>query len=577
MSSLTRSFHRSRPGRRPRPLAAPVRIALVALLYMGTPTAVLWADTTADLQERIARIQRTYDERLAEYNAAVEAMTRHSGEVEAAEFVVGVREERMAGALEELEKVLKFIKEHPDTALTTAKEKDAYAAAKEAHEEARRSLNEGKERVAAAKGEAAAVYAALQGYRDELANLHGQLANARYRKLQEELSQDKTVVVREELGCEDLTVRACREGALELAQRSAVEKGSAVLVESSTVMEDLRVVLDASTVAESRQVTKDWIESHVTGVLVSHEVLDRGWVGETGYYYEIEAVVKGRLSKERYLEVAGTGEVPVLPAKRFEDGSLEKVVGEVFRDCEECPELVVVPAGSFMMGSPESEEDRYDDEGPVHRVRIAEPFAVGVYEVTFGEWDACVRGGGCGGYEPDDEGWGRGDRPVISVSWEDARAYVSWLSRRTGQDYRLLSEAEWEYVARAGTATPFHFGRAISTAQANYNGNFTYENGRKGQYRRQAVPVGSFSANDFGVHDVHGNVWEWTEDCWNDNYMGPPTDGSAWERGDCGRRAVRGGSWYSRPGFLRSAFRYGFTAGDRGILLGFRAARTLTS
>ena len=135
--------------------------------------------------------------------------------------------------------------------------------------------------------------------------------------------------------------------------------------------------------------------------------------------------------------------------------------------------MVVVPAGSYEMGSPAWEEGRYDNEGPQHWVEIAEPFAVGVYEVTFREWDECHRNGGCS-HNPDDQGWGRGSRPVINVSWEDAQEYVRWLSDRTGERYRLLSESEWEYVARAGTTTPFHFGETISPEQANYDGNYTY-------------------------------------------------------------------------------------------------------
>ena len=218
--------------------------------------------------------------------------------------------------------------------------------------------------------------------------------------------------------------------------------------------------------------------------------------------------------------------------------------GQVFRDCPECPELVVVPAGSYWMGSPASEEARNSGEGPRHRVTIPKPFAVGSYEVTFAEWDACVRGGGCGRYRPEDEGWGRGTRPVINLSWQDARSYVAWLARRTGKEYRLPSESEWEYAARAGTTTPFHFGSTISTTQANYDGDYTYGTGRKGTYRGRTVTVGSFAANAFGLHDVHGNVWEWTRDCWNGSYEGAPGSGSAWERGECSRRVVRGGSWF---------------------------------
>ena len=231
--------------------------------------------------------------------------------------------------------------------------------------------------------------------------------------------------------------------------------------------------------------------------------------------------------------------------------------------------MVVVPEGSFLMGSPTDEAGRFDDEGPAHRVTIARPFAVGVYEVTFAEWDACVSGGGCGGRRPDDRGWGRGRRPVINVSWKDAKAYVEWLSRRTGEAYRLLSEAEWEYVARAGTRTRYWWGDKIGWKRACCSGCWDRWGGR------QTAPVGSFSANAFGLHDVHGNVNEWVEDCWNESYRGAPRDGSAWTSGSCGLRVLRGGHWSSLPGHLRSAVR-----GTRTSLLwfndpGLRVARTL--
>ena len=250
----------------------------------------------------------------------------------------------------------------------------------------------------------------------------------------------------------------------------------------------------------------------------------------------------------------------------------------VFRDCAECPEMVVVSGGSYEMGSPGDEAERSTNEGPQHRVRIPGPFAVGRYEVTFVEWDACVARGGCNGYRPDDRGWGRGRRPVMNVSWEDAKSYVEWLSGETGKGYRLLGESEWEYVARAGTTGPFHFGGTISTDQANYDGNHTYGSGRKGVYPKKTVSVGSFPANGFGLHDVHGNVWEWVEDCWHEGYTGAPTDGSAWmSSGDCGKRVLRGGSWNYEPRNLRSANRNWNSAGLRDYYNGgFRIARTLT-
>ena len=206
--------------------------------------------------------------------------------------------------------------------------------------------------------------------------------------------------------------------------------------------------------------------------------------------------------------------------------------GTKLQDCPECPELVVVPGGS-----------------------IGRAFAVGMYEVTFGEWDACVSEGGCGGYRPNDSGWGRGRRPVMNVNWEDAQAYVEWLSRKTGEAYRLLSESEWEYVARAGTRTAYWWGDEIGRNRANCVRCGSRWDGE------QTAPVGSFSANGFGLYDVHGNVWEWVEDCW--------------EEGDCRGRVLRGGSWDGYPRYLRSAFRVRYPTGNRSDDIGFRVARTL--
>ena len=229
----------------------------------------------------------------------------------------------------------------------------------------------------------------------------------------------------------------------------------------------------------------------------------------------------------------------------------------------------------------------------MHGVRIEGRFAVGVYEVTRGEYSRFVSatghssGDSCWTYEGEWK-WRRGRdwrspgfqqtdmHPVLCVNWEDAKAYVGWLSEETGEEYRLLSESEWEYVARGGTRTPFHTGETISTEQANYDGNYTYGSGREGRYRGKTVAVGSFEANGYGLHDVHGNVMEWVEDCWNGDYRGAPADGSAWEFGDCGGRMLRGGSWYSTPRNLRSANRGGYVTGNRISDVGFRIARTLT-
>jgi formylglycine-generating enzyme required for sulfatase activity len=230
--------------------------------------------------------------------------------------------------------------------------------------------------------------------------------------------------------------------------------------------------------------------------------------------------------------------------------------------------MIVVPAGSFTMGSPASEPGGSSNEGPQHTVTFAPQFAVGQFEVIFDEWDACVADGGCNGYRPSDQGWGRGRRPVINGSWDDAQAYVVWLSNKTGKTYRLLTEAEYEYATRAGTQTRYPWGNDIGTNNANCRGCGS-------QWDEQTAPVGSFPPNGFGLSDMVGNVWAWTEDCYHDSYSGAPADGSAWTAGDCSRRVVRGGSWGDLPVVLRSATRFRFTSDSRNLILGFRVGRTL--
>ena len=249
--------------------------------------------------------------------------------------------------------------------------------------------------------------------------------------------------------------------------------------------------------------------------------------------------------------------------------------GVVFRDCDHCPEMVAVPAGEFVMGSPRGESDlRSNSEGPQHSVTIAEPFAAGRYEVTFAEWDTCVNRGGCLGYRPPAD-YGRGRQPVINVSWRDVQAYLAWLRLDTGHPYRLLSEAEWEYAARAGTTTPFWTGQTISPAQANFNpSNLGGEN----------KAVGSYPPNSWGLYDTSGNVREWVEDCFHQSYEGAPSDGSAWTNGETCGRVMRGGSWAGPSGYIRSARRDSMNSDDRsnsgslndfGSTMGFRVARKL--
>ena len=246
--------------------------------------------------------------------------------------------------------------------------------------------------------------------------------------------------------------------------------------------------------------------------------------------------------------------------------------GDSFKECaQECPEMIVVPAGSFTMGGTNAAQQ------PRHGVTIAKPFAVAKYELTFADWDACVAGGGCNGYKPPDQGWGRGQQPVINVNWDDAQAYVAWLSQVTGKAYRLLSEAEYEYATRAGTTTTYPWGDDIKLngqAMADCDGCGSKWDGQ------QTAPVGFFPANKFGLYDMVGNVFEWTEDCVHNNYNGAPTDGSAWLKangGDCTNRILRGGSWIGSPDFLRSAARLRNPTDFRVSYLGFRVGRTLSA
>ena len=240
-----------------------------------------------------------------------------------------------------------------------------------------------------------------------------------------------------------------------------------------------------------------------------------------------------------------------------------------FRECaKDCPEMIVIPADRFTMGSPTTETGRFDNEGPLHEVTIARRFAVSKFDVTFVDWDACVSVGGCP--KASDSGFGRGARPVINVSWEDAQQYAAWFSKMTGKPYRLLTEAEWEYVARAGTTTAYFWGDEIGKGNANCNGcGSKWDN-------RETSPVGSFKPNAFGLDDTAGDAWQWVQDCYHDDYNDAPTDGSAWTRNDCSTHVVRGGSWYDGPQTVRSGYRVGDATVNRNSSLGLRIARMLT-
>ena len=232
-----------------------------------------------------------------------------------------------------------------------------------------------------------------------------------------------------------------------------------------------------------------------------------------------------------------------------------------FRDCPECPEMVWLPSGTFIMGSTAQKE-----EMPAHRVTFPKPFAIGKYEVTFDEWDACLKAGGCT-HNPDDHKWGRGRRPAINVTHDQAKGFAAWLATRTGATYRLPSEAEWEYAARAGTTTEYFWGDEAGQNRANCR-DCESEWSKLG-----SGPVGSFPANPWGLHDLHGNVWEWNEDCWNPSYAGAPADGAARLTGNCGRRVMRGGSWYYFSRNSRSAWRFSNDPRVPSYGIGFRVVR----
>ena len=236
--------------------------------------------------------------------------------------------------------------------------------------------------------------------------------------------------------------------------------------------------------------------------------------------------------------------------------------GEVFRDCPDCPELVVVPAGGFDMGSLV-----FELEKPVHHVTIARPFAIGRREIRFQEWDLCAAADACK-YRPDDRGWGRDNRPVTDVSWDDAKIYVAWLSSWTGEKYRLPSEAEWEYAARAGTTSTFWWGDDVGIDHANCRTCAS-------AFVRRTSPTGQYAANGFGLFDTSGNAAEWVEDCWNDSYRGAPRDGSSWVTGQCNYRVLRGGSFDTDARYIRPSARFRYEADVRYFANGFRIVRDL--
>lgn len=265
----------------------------------------------------------------------------------------------------------------------------------------------------------------------------------------------------------------------------------------------------------------------------------------------------------------------------------EATPGTTFRDCPTCPEMVVIPAGEFTMGSPKEESGQVDEK-PQRKVTIAKPLAVSKFEVTFDQWDACTADGKCPKASDDD--MGRADRPVINVSWEDAQVYAAWLSQKTGKKYRVPSESEWEYAARGGTTTPWHWGvsetsegspRACEYANVHdvtsreAHPMYVWSNHPCTDGFAETAPVGKFKPNAYGLHDMAGNVREWVLDCHMGDYSKSPTDGSASTDPNCTKRIVRGGGWIDGFQTVRPAYRHTYEGEFRGSQVGIRVVRDM--
>ena len=325
------------------------------------------------------------------------------------------------------------------------------------------------------------------------------------------------------------------------------------------------ILLEFARRAEAGEAIVDSVDELATALGVEWEWLEF----QAAYLEEVDAKA-----------AADTGDVLVPfafeTAQVARSGQVTRTAGEAY--CLREPlgkglvlEMVAIAGGTFDMGSPETEPERDSDEGPQHKVTVP-PFFLGRYPVTQAQWKF-VAGLPQVNIElkPDPSNFKGSDRPVEQVSWHEAVEFCDRLSKQTGREYRLPSEAEWEYACRAGTSAPFHFGETLTTEVANYNGNYIYGDGPKGKYRQETTPVGEFPANAFGLQDMHGNVYEWCADRWHDSYDRAPTDGSAWvEGGNSNLRVRRGGSWFDDPWWCRSACRYDHGPGDRFNYIGFR-------
>ena len=324
----------------------------------------------------------------------------------------------------------------------------------------------------------------------------------------------------------------------------------AALREPGRGIEDVFKITRARVAAASKGQQIPWESTSLTGELV----LRAGAKSATGTTVALAEETRTRgLVPEAATRTARSEARPERPEP-----------GTSFRDCERCPELVVVPPGRFRMGSPEAERGRQANEGPVRDMEVVRTLAIGRFEVSFEEWEACLLDGGCDRW-PDDRGFGRGKRPVIDVSWDDAMRYAAWLSRKTGKPYRLLSEAEWEYAARAGSSTARPWGEALEAGKARCADCGKAEG-------EGTAPAGAHGVNAWKLGDMLGNVWEWTADCYVPSLEKLPAEAAPATEGDCARRVMRGGSWLTSAKGVRSATRAPYPAGRRAANVGFRVA-----
>ncbi|MDX8393072.1 MAG: formylglycine-generating enzyme family protein [Mariprofundales bacterium] len=356
----------------------------------------------------------------------------------------------------------------------------------------------------------------------------------------------KIVTVRGEASCGNDSIKICKQHALEQAKRMAVEEGANTLINTLSEVENFTLITDK-------------IRSNIQATILQYEILDTGFIGESGFFYLIRAKVKPK--------------IPLLTAVMPQSTNSPAKV-KIWQDPTTAMQFSYIPAGDFFMGSPKSEKGRDRDEKR-HKVSITKAFWLGVHEVTFEQYNQyCKDTTAC--KIPKDNNWGQGKRPVINVSYLDALKFTAWLSKKSHETFAIPTEAEWEYAARAGTTTTFYTGLCISSDQANYDGDQAYNKCRRGQDRKKTVAVGSFPANTWGLHDVAGNVWEWTSSIFNRNYAGNELlDASLNADLALQKMAVRGGSWRFGAKYTRSANRYRFSSNKRHISLGFRVKRTI--